>query len=71
MLVFILHFPLNKWLFSQGFLLFCILFTELIGAEGARSSKMQFLRAVFLEGAYSPPAPLFAEQPGAEINKQH
>ncbi|KML39731.1 hypothetical protein VL14_15500 [Cytobacillus firmus] len=42
MLVFILHFPLNKWLFSQGLLLFCILFTELIGEEGARSSKMPF-----------------------------
>ncbi|WP_368297713.1 hypothetical protein [Cytobacillus firmus] len=44
-----------KRLFSQGLLLICILFTDLIGAEGARSSKMltHFLRAVFLGEAYS------------------
>ncbi|MBG9587963.1 hypothetical protein ABE26_13155 [Cytobacillus firmus] len=44
-----------KRLFSQVLLLICILFTELIGAEGARSSKMltHFLRAVFLGEAYS------------------
>ncbi|EWG11751.1 hypothetical protein PBF_06451 [Cytobacillus firmus DS1] len=49
---FILHFPLKKWLFSQGLLLFSILFTELIGTEGERSSKMlpHFLRAVFIRG---------------------
>ena len=35
------------------FVAICILFTELIGAEGARSSKMHshFLRAVFFRGS--------------------
>ncbi|OMF56584.1 hypothetical protein BK139_14900 [Paenibacillus sp. FSL R5-0490] len=44
--------------FFTRFFAFCIVFTELIGAEGARSSKMHshFLRAVFTQGAYSMPA---------------
>lgn len=56
MLVFILHFPLNKWLFSQGLLLFCILFTELIGEDP--------------RGAYSTSSGS-SWQAGAEINGQH
>jgi hypothetical protein len=37
----------------ERFVAFCILFTELIVAEGARSSKMHphFLRAVFTQGS--------------------
>ncbi|KML40299.1 hypothetical protein VL14_14140 [Cytobacillus firmus] len=44
----------NFWLFTR-FVAFCIIFTELIGEEGARSSKMHshFLLRCLLKGANS------------------